>query len=90
MRISLNELKDTEAFLFGTMPAEEASLFRAKMILNPQLRHDVSLLKRTFSAIRLFGRRRLHFEIHNVEQMIFHQSAHHDFQKEIESIFLKH
>ena len=89
MRISLNEIKEAEAFISGTMPTDEAMLFHAKMILHPDLRENTTLLKRTLSLIRSFGRKNLLMQVQQAERDLFRQPEHTAFQKEVANIFTK-
>ena len=89
MRASLNKLKETEDFLSGSMKPQDAIVFRAKLLLDPFLRMNVAWQKKTYSLIKLYGRRDLLYEISTVQEKIFSDPRQTDFQKKVDRLFPK-
>jgi hypothetical protein len=87
MTTSLNEIKQVEDFLHGKLKPEESLFFRAKLLINPVLRKNVSMQKKTYSLIRLYGRRKLKLEIAFVQEKIFNDPGKESYKKKIEKIF---
>ena len=89
MRASLNKLKDTEDFLKGSLKPQNALLFRAKLLLDPLLRMNVSLQKKTYSIVKSYGRKSVIQEIDTIQQKIFSDPYRTNFHREIDQLFPK-
>jgi hypothetical protein len=81
MRTSLNEIKQTDDFLSGKLSPEDSVLFKARLLINPVLRLNVSLHRKTLTLVRFYGRKKLRAEIETVHNKIFQdpgRSSYHD------------
>lgn len=87
MRTSLIELKRAEDFLAGRLSPSDAVLFRAKMILDRQLRENVNALNASYAMVKAYGRRKLKAEIASVENNIFTDPSKTEFQQKIAQLF---
>ena len=89
MRASLNKIKENEDFLSGSLKPQDALVFRAKLLLDPLLRMSVSLQKKTYSIVKLCGRRTLIQEINSIQGKIFSDPYRTDFHRKIDQLFPK-
>ncbi len=89
MRTSLSELKTTEDFILGRLSPADAFVFRARLIIDPQLRENVAALKIAYSLISAYGRKKLKAEIASVQEKIFSDPSKIEFQKHIHQLFSK-
>ncbi|MDV3310166.1 MAG: hypothetical protein LOY03_15265 [Cyclobacteriaceae bacterium] len=87
MRTSLNELKEMEEFLSGTMKPGETLLFRARLLLDPALRRNLSLLQRCHAVIRWYGRKELKEKIQSVHNRVFTDPGRTAYRRSIEQLF---
>ncbi|RVU02398.1 hypothetical protein EOD41_00200 [Mucilaginibacter limnophilus] len=87
MRTSLNDIKLADDYLYRQLPAGDALLFEANMLLNPALREDVSYLKTTHRLVKQYSRKKLKAEIATVHQQLFTSPAHKSFAQQILNIF---
>jgi hypothetical protein len=87
MRTSLNEIKQAEDFLSGNLKPAELLIFRARLLVDPRLRMHVSLLKKTYTLIRLYGREKLRSEITSVHNRMFSDPDRILFQQKILQLF---
>lgn len=83
MKTSLTEIQRTENFLLGRLSAGETLLFRAQMLLDPQLRSDVSLHRAVHTAVRLYHRKKLKAEIALAGKRLFADPSRKDFKEEV-------
>ncbi len=73
MRISLNNIREIERYIEGTMERNEAVLFEEKMRSDSLLRLNVILQEKVLAIIRMYHRRKLKIEleeVHNEYSMI--------------------
>lgn len=89
MTISWNDLKHIDAYLQHTLPPEEAVLFQARLLTEPQLCRQVALQKKVHHLIRLFSRRQVKAEVAAVHKKMFSDPAQKDFQQSIFQLFNK-
>jgi hypothetical protein len=89
MRTSLNNTNQIEDFLSGHMSQKDSFLFKAKMLIDPVLRMNVGMQRKTYSLIRLYGRKQLISEIEIVHQRIFQDPEKKNFCRGIEQLFSK-
>lgn len=89
MRTSLNEIKEMEAYIFYTLPKEDALLFDAKLILDNELHTKWLCQKKSYLLIREYGRKKLKEEIKAVHQKLFTEPEHDGFRKKIIRLFHK-
>lgn len=85
----MNELREMEEFLSGTMKPGETLLFRARLLLNPGLRRSVSLLRRCHAVIRWYGRKELKEKIQSVHNRVFTDPSRTTYRSSIEQLFHK-
>ena len=87
MRTSLNEIKLIEAYLFNSNPTEDALLFEALLILNPELPSQIMWQKKTHAVVQQYSRKKLRAEIETVHQRLFNEAEHRSFRQRILNIF---
>jgi hypothetical protein len=89
MRTSLNNVKETEDFLSGALPSEDTLFFKARLLLDPVTRMNLSFQRKAYGVIRLYGRRKLKAEIETVHENIFSDLIHAVYRREIDQLFNK-
>lgn len=89
MKTSLNNTKRIEDFLMQRMDVEEATLFRAKLLLDPELKQQVHWQRQTYKEVEKYGRRKLMKEISVVHDMLFSQPQYVPFRRRIFNFFGK-
>ena len=87
MRTSLNEIKLIDEQILGLNNTPERLLFDAMLIINPNLRNQVSLQKQTHGFVKQYGRKQLKAEIENVHQQLFTNPLHQSFRQKIMRLF---
>ena len=87
MRTSLNEIKNIEDHLFLTAEPEDAALFEAKLLLQPDLKQQVSVQQMIYDLIRQYSREKLREEIGNVHRQLFEKASHKNFATRIRRYF---
>jgi hypothetical protein len=88
MMTSLNNIRDIEQFLQGEMSLEDSLVFKAKMIVNPGLKFQVTLQNKLHKLIISYGRKQIKNEIQSAEAKVFTSDEHLSFQTNITGIFL--
>jgi len=89
MRTSLNEIKLIDGYIFNSNRTEDALLFDALLILNPELPDQVMWQKKAHAIVRQCSRKKLKAEIEAVQQQLFENPAHQSFKQRILSLFSK-
>ena len=87
MRTSLNEIKQIDDHLFNQASIEDALLFDAMLIIDPDLSGKVVWQKRVHQLVQLYSRRKLKAEIESVHQKLFNEPAHQSFRQRIMKLF---
>jgi hypothetical protein len=87
MRTSLNEIKLIDGYIFNCNPPEDALLFDALLILNPELPDQIIWQKRAHAMVQQYSSKKLRAEIEAVHQQLFNQPAHQSFKQMILNIF---
>jgi hypothetical protein len=87
MRASLNDIEQIEEYIFENKQGEEAVLFEARLILQPELKERIVWQKKTYAVIREYSRIQLKKEIENTHRRLFHEPEHKSFRRKIENIF---
>jgi hypothetical protein len=89
MRTSLNKIKQAEDFLSGKLSAGDSLVFRAKMLIDPILRLNVTMQKKTYTLIRVYGRRKIKDAAEAVHKKIFNDPERIDYHQKITELFSK-
>lgn len=89
MRTSLNEIKEIEDYLLKTSPVDERLVFDAQMILNPELKTNLTLQRQSYLMINLYGKKQLKTELEKVHRKLFSEKKHQGFRKKIIGFFTK-
>jgi len=87
MRTSLNEIRLIDGYIFNNNPAEEALLFDAMLIINPQLSGQIVWQKKAHTLLQQYSRKKLKAEIESAHQKLFSEPAHRNFRQKILSFF---
>jgi len=87
MRTSLNDIRHTEAWLQGTLPAADKLLFEARIILSPLLKEQVARQQQVYQIVQAYGRKQMKAEIETVHSKLFSERKHQSFSQRIRAIF---
>ncbi|BAU53561.1 hypothetical protein [Mucilaginibacter gotjawali] len=87
MRTSLNDIKLIDGHIFNSNQTEDALLFDALLILNPDLPDQVMWQKKTHSFVQQYSRKKLKAEIEAAHQILFNEPEHKSFRQRILNIF---
>lgn len=87
MRTSLNNIRETEEYLFDILTPVERLIFNARMLVNPLLRRDTHFQQKAYRVIRHYGRKKLREEIGAVETRMFNDGDARSLQSQISKIF---
>ncbi|HEY9197621.1 MAG TPA: hypothetical protein VIM77_15200 [Mucilaginibacter sp.] len=87
MRTSLNNIARAEAFLLKKQPPGDALLFEAALLLDQELRFDVSAQQKVYNVVQQYGRKQLKQEIEAAHQQLFTRPEHLGFKKRILAFF---
>lgn len=88
MRTSLKNIKTIDDFYRGILAPEEAVLFQANVLLNPDLAKDLQLHINTHAAIRDYSRQVLKKEIEAAGNKFFNAAQHQGILAYVWSLFL--
>jgi hypothetical protein len=87
MRISLNNIREIERYIEGTMDRNDAVLFEERMRSDSLLRLNVSLQEKVLAIIRMYHRKRLKMELEEVHERIFNDPGKVTFKERVMEIF---
>ncbi len=87
MKISWHDTRHIERYLNNKLSQEEKILFEAQLALDPLFKLNVELLKKSYSLIKLYGRRKMKAEIGKIHYKLFHSPEHVIFQQRIQQLF---
>lgn len=87
MRISLNNIREIEGYIDGTMDRNDAVLFEEKMRGDSLLRMNVILQEKVLAIIRMYHRKKLKMELEEVHHRIFIDPGNAAFKKSVMRIF---
>jgi hypothetical protein len=87
MRTLLNKLQEIEFFVLRQNAPAENLVFEARMIVNQDLRTEVSLQKDAYALINQYGRRQMKAQLAAVHQQLFTQPKHQRFRQKIMALF---
>jgi hypothetical protein len=88
MRISLNNIREIERYIEGTMERNDAVLFEEKMRRDSLLRLNVSLQEKMLVIIRMYHRKKLKMELEELHQRIFNDPGKVTFRESVTRIFM--
>jgi hypothetical protein len=83
----LNEIKLIDGYIFNSNQTEDALLFDALLILNPDLPGQVMWQKKTHAIVQQYSRKKLRAELENAHQRLFNEPEHKSFRQRILNIF---
>jgi hypothetical protein len=89
MRTSLNEIKLIDGHIFNQGGHEDALLFDAMLLLDPELPEKIMWQKNAHAIVQQYGRKKIKAEIEIVHQKLFNEHVHHTFKQKILSLFSK-
>jgi hypothetical protein len=89
MRTSLNNIKVIDDYLLGNIDPGDKLLFDANMLLNNDLKDDISHQQKTYAIIRQYGRQKIKCEIIAVQQLLNNAPQHRGFVQRIANLFKK-
>jgi len=89
MKTSWNNIETIEQYLSGNLEAEEALLFKAKLLTDPFLRLQVTLQVKTYALVRLFARKEMKTKLEKTHQKLFRNPDKDAFQQSILQLFSK-
>jgi len=90
MRTSLNNIKVIDDYLLGNIDPGDKLLFDANMLLNNDLKDDISHQQKTYAIIRQYGRQKIKCEIIAVQQILATAPKYHSFMQRVTNLFKKH
>lgn len=85
----MNNIIEIDNYLMQRMDEGEATLFSAKLLLDPQLKEQVYWQQQTYAEIRKYGRRQLLKEINAVHNKLFSLPQYSGFKAKILGFFSK-
>ena len=88
MKTSLTETQKIENYLLQRY-SEDAPVFEAQLILQPELREKVLWQQNTYSLIHEYSRRKLLNELELIHQKLFSDPKQENFRQKILRIFSK-
>jgi hypothetical protein len=87
MRTSLNEIKLIEEHIFGNGDPSDALLFEAMLVLNADLKEQVTWQKKAHELVIEYSRKQLKIEIASVHNQLFGKPEHLSFGLQILRLF---
>ena len=87
MRTSLNEIKLVDGHLFNNGTVEDALVFDAMRIINPELNQEIAWQRQTHGMVQQYSRKKLKAEIEAVHQRLFNEKVHSSFKEKILGFF---
>ena len=83
----MNNIREIESYIEGTMDRNEAVLFEEKMRSDSLLRLNVSLQEKVLDIVRMYHRKRLKIELEEVHHRIFNDPGKAAFKERVMRIF---
>ena len=87
MRTSLNNLREIERYVEGSMEGYEEVLFEGKLHRDPVLRTNLFLYKKVMALIKMYHRKKLKVELEEVHQRLFNDPLKVTFRERVLNIF---
>ena len=83
----MNNIREIERYVEGTMEVNETFLFEEKMRRDPLLKLDVILHEKVMAFIRMYHRKKLKEEVEEVHQRLFNDPVKASFRESVMRIF---
>lgn len=83
----MNDTKQIEDYLNGTLSPEEHLLMQARLLTEPSLNEQMLWQQRSYELVRAYARQQLRAEIASIQKRLFTESRFSSFKKRIQSIF---
>ena len=87
MRISLNNIREIERYVEGTMEQNEAILFEERTRKDSLLHLNVLLHKKVLALVRIYHRKKLKMELEEVHNRLFNDPEKVTFRERVMGIF---
>jgi hypothetical protein len=87
MRTSLNNIREIEGYVEGTMELNEVILFEEKIRKDSLLRLNVLLHKKVLALVRIYHRKNLKMELEEVHERLFNDPEKVTFRDRVREIF---
>ena len=87
MRTSLNNIREIERYVEGTMDPDEIILFEEKIRRDPLLKLNVGLHEKVLAFVRMYHRKKLKKELEDVHERLFNDTANITFRQRLMRIF---
>ena len=79
MRTSSKNIHLIEKYLEGKLSAKERFLFEARLLIEPRLREDFLLQKKTMLIVKLYHRKKIKDELKIIHNQLFHSGKKNSF-----------
>jgi len=89
MKTLWNETARIEAYIFGSYGIADSLVFKANLLLDPDLAEKVSYQNKTYTIIQKYGREQVKIEIDLIHQKLFTLPEHSSFRQKIKQLFTK-
>lgn len=88
MRTSLNEIRNIELQLQEPQKSpEEDLIWKAKLLIDPELNNKVKWQVKAYQLVRYFGRKSLKKDLNDLHHNLMVNPAHKHFQVRVQEIF---
>ena len=83
----MNEIKLIDEHLFNSGTIEDALLFDAMRIINPELSTQIMWQKKAHAIVQQYSRKKLIAEIEAVHRQLFTEPGHQSFKQRVMAFF---
>lgn len=87
MKTSLRNLQWVEDGLLQQAAPDEQTLFEAKLLLDAALREDCHWQRKTYTAIREYGRTQFRRQLEDLHRELFSAPQHRSFRGRVMAFF---
>ena len=87
MKTSFNKVAETEKFLLGKMPAQDALVFEARLVVDDELKNNTLFHRMVHRLVLLYARKRKKAEVEAVHARLFSDPRKSVFTQSILKIF---
>lgn len=87
MKTSLNDIRQTEAYLNEIQPPDEKLVFEARLITQPLLRLNMFFQQKLYRVVRAYHRQQQKEKMESVHRKLFSDPAKKEFQQNICQLF---